>query len=62
MQLRRAEVEEYVAVGELTVAAYVQFMLGPDDPYLDRLRDSASRAAEAELWSEATDSVPRTGE
>lgn len=50
MQLRRAEVEEYAAVGELTVAAYIQFMLGPDDPYLDRLRDTSSRATEAELW------------
>lgn len=50
MQLRRAEVEEYAAVGDLTVAAYVRFTLGPDDPYIERLRDTASRATEAELW------------
>lgn len=50
MELRLAEVEEYAAIGELTVAAYSSFTLGPDDPYLDRLRDAASRAAEAELW------------
>ena len=50
MQLRLARVEEYAAVGELTVAAYARFTLGPDDPYLDRLRDTASRAAQAELW------------
>ncbi|WP_310526335.1 GNAT family N-acetyltransferase, partial [Nocardioides sp.] len=50
MQLRRARIEEYAPVGELTVAAYARFTRGPDDPYLDRLRDAAARAGQAELW------------
>ena len=55
MLLRRAEVEEYAAVGDLTVAAYEVYMLGRDDPYLERLRDAASRATQAELWVAADD-------
>lgn len=50
MQLRRAEVEDYAAVGDLTVAAYARFTQGPADPYVARLRDAAARGAEAELW------------
>ncbi|WP_457206590.1 GNAT family N-acetyltransferase [Nocardioides sp. P5_C9_2] len=50
MELRRARPEELPALGELTVAAYSDFTLGPDDPYVARLRDTASRAAHGELW------------
>jgi GNAT superfamily N-acetyltransferase len=50
MELRRARPEELPALGELTVAAYADFTLGPADPYVDRLRDAASRAEQAELW------------
>jgi GNAT superfamily N-acetyltransferase len=50
MELRRARPEELPALGELTVAAYADFTLGPTDPYVERLRDTASRAAQAELW------------
>jgi GNAT superfamily N-acetyltransferase len=49
-QARRARPEEYSAVGELTAQAYLaDGALLADDPYLDVLRDAASRAAEAEL-------------
>lgn len=50
LELRRARPGEYAAVGELTVAAYEEFTLGPDDPYVERLRDAAARADQAELW------------
>ena len=50
MELRRAEVAELDDLGELTVAAYEEFMLGPTDPYRVHVRDTASRAREAELW------------
>lgn len=50
MQIRLARPTELEAVGELTVAAYEAFTLGPDDPYLGKLRDAGARAREAELW------------
>ena len=48
--MRLARPEDHAAVGDLVAAAYDAFLLGPDDPYSLRLRDSATRAAEAELW------------
>ncbi len=50
MRLRRATPDDHAAAGAVTVAAYTDFTLGPDDPYLDRLRDAAARDREAELW------------
>ena len=50
MQIRLALPEDLSAVGEVTVAAYADFTLGPADPYVARLRDAASRAQQAELW------------
>lgn len=50
VQVRLARPDEHVAVGELTVRAYAAFTLGPADPYVERLRDAASRACGAELW------------
>ncbi|PUA80278.1 GNAT family N-acetyltransferase [Nocardioides currus] len=50
MELRLAEPDELDAVGDLTVAAYVQFTTGPNDSYVAKLRDAATRAAQAELW------------
>ena len=50
MELRRARPGELEAVGDLTVAAYAPFTLGPADPYVARLRDAATRDREAELW------------
>ena len=50
MRLRRATPRDHQAVGDVTVAAYSGFTLGPDDPYLEHLRNAAARDAEAELW------------
>ena len=49
--IRRAEPDEYVAVGELTVQAYLtNGGMSADDPYYEVLRDAAARDAGAELW------------
>ena len=50
MELRRADPDELDRVGEVTLAAYEEFMAGPQDPYRARVRDAAVRAREAELW------------
>ena len=50
MRLRRATPADLDDAGEVTVAAYADFTLGPDDPYIARLRDAAARDREAELW------------
>jgi len=50
MRMRRAASEEYSALSDLMVAAYEEFLRGPDDPYLDSLRDVARRDREAEVW------------
>jgi len=50
VQLRRATRDEHDRIGELTVRAYAAFTLGPADPYVERLKDAASRAEAAELW------------
>ncbi|WP_300575590.1 GNAT family N-acetyltransferase [uncultured Nocardioides sp.] len=55
MQIRRAAPADLAAVGEVTVAAYSPFLLGPDDPYAERLRDAAARAEQAELWVAVSD-------
>jgi predicted thioesterase/ribosomal protein S18 acetylase RimI-like enzyme len=48
--VRRATPADHEAVGELTVAAYADFTGGPEDGYVDHLRDAARRDREAELW------------
>lgn len=50
MQIRRAEPADLAPIGDITVAAYADFTLGPEDPYVLKLRDSAARAHQAELW------------
>jgi ribosomal protein S18 acetylase RimI-like enzyme len=50
MRLRRATTRDYEAVGEVTLSAYEAFTLGPDDPYVEHLRNAAARDLEAELW------------
>jgi ribosomal protein S18 acetylase RimI-like enzyme len=50
VRIRLCRPEDLSAVGEVTVAAYADFTLGPTDPYIARLRDAASRAQQAELW------------
>ena len=59
MHLRRARPEDLPAVGEVTAAAYADFVLGEDDPYLDHLRDAARRDREAELWVAVDDTDER---
>jgi GNAT superfamily N-acetyltransferase len=49
VEIRQARPEEYAAVGELTLQAYLADGLGPDDPYVPELRDAAARARDAEL-------------
>jgi ribosomal protein S18 acetylase RimI-like enzyme len=48
--VRRARADDLAAAGAVTVAAYEPFTLGPADPYVERLRDAATRHREAELW------------
>jgi ribosomal protein S18 acetylase RimI-like enzyme len=55
--VRRARPADLEAVGEITVAAYAEFTDGPDDYYLDLLRDAARRDREAELWVAEVDGV-----
>jgi ribosomal protein S18 acetylase RimI-like enzyme len=50
MELRLAMPEELDALGELTVTAYEEFLLGAEDGYRVHVRDAARRAREAELW------------
>lgn len=50
LRLRRATPADYDDIASVVVAAYAGFVDGPDDPYLDRLRDSAARDRGAELW------------
>jgi ribosomal protein S18 acetylase RimI-like enzyme len=57
--VRRARPDDLEAVGEITVSAYAEFTDGPDDYYLDLLRDAARRDREAELWVAEVDGVVR---
>lgn len=50
MRLRRATPDDYDAIGEVTLAAYEEFLDGAEDDYRGRLRDAAGRDREAELW------------
>ncbi len=50
LELRRAVPADLSVVGEVTAAAYGGFVSGPEDSYLDRLRDAAGRYRDAELW------------
>ncbi|MGH3453038.1 MAG: GNAT family N-acetyltransferase [Nocardioidaceae bacterium] len=57
LEIRLAQPEEYAAVGDLSVEAYVaDGFLETSESYADNLRDAASRAADAELWVAADDS------
>ena len=50
MEIRRARREELEEIGALTAAAYLDFTVGPDDPYIERLQDAAGRDRDGELW------------
>ncbi|MGA8846959.1 MAG: GNAT family N-acetyltransferase [Nocardioides sp.] len=60
MLMRRARPEEYATIGELTLAAYEPFLLGPEDIYRARLADTATRDAEAEVWVATEDGPDAT--
>ena len=49
MLLRRARPEDHAAVAEATLAAYRPH-LHPGSAYVERLRDTAARDRDAELW------------
>ena len=55
MRLRRGTAEDYRAIGDVTVAAYEQFLTDAEDFYIEHLRDAASRDRDAELWVAADD-------
>jgi ribosomal protein S18 acetylase RimI-like enzyme len=50
MRIRRARPEDHEGIGEVTVAAYVEFAHDDTDDYVHHLRDAARRDREAELW------------
>ena len=50
LELRRVRPEELAAAGEVCVAAYESFLTGAEDDYRERLRDVATRDAQAEVW------------
>ena len=51
MEIRRALPEEYAAIGDITVSAYLaDGLVEPGSDYDVVLRDAASRAEKAELW------------
>ena len=58
LTVRRAVEADLAAVGEVTVAAYAEFTGGPEDGYVERLRDAVGRHRDAELWvAERDDAV-----
>lgn len=50
LEVRRIRPEELAAAGEVCVAAYDPLLTGAEDDYRDRLRDVATREAQAEVW------------
>ncbi len=50
MHVRPARLDEAAAVGELTVAAYAEWLDGERDPYADHLRNAEARFHGAELF------------
>lgn len=56
--VRLARAGEFEELGELTARAYEPFTTGPDDPYIERLRDAGGRAATGELWVAVLDDTP----
>jgi GNAT superfamily N-acetyltransferase len=55
MELRLARPDELDAIGEITLAAYDEFMGGPEEGYRDELADASGRFHDAELWVAARD-------
>ena len=55
MELRRATPDDLSTVGDLTTAAYEEFLTGTEDGYREQLRDAERRFREAELWVAVVD-------
>jgi ribosomal protein S18 acetylase RimI-like enzyme len=55
LEVRRIRPAEHEAAGEVCVAAYDPLLTGAEDDYRDRLRDVATRDAQAEVWVAALD-------
>ena len=49
MEVRRIRPGEHAAAGDVCVAAYEPLLTGAEDDYRDRLRDVATRDAQAEV-------------
>jgi GNAT superfamily N-acetyltransferase len=59
IEIRIARPDEFVRVGELTAAIYVAAgFISPNNSYIKRLRDAASRARDAELLVAVHDGEP----
>jgi ribosomal protein S18 acetylase RimI-like enzyme len=50
VHIRRAREDELTAVGDLTVAAYAEWLEGERDPYAEHLRNAEARFRDAELF------------
>jgi len=50
VEVRRIRPDEHAAAGAVCVAAYDPLLTGAEDDYRDRLRDVATRDAQAEVW------------
>jgi GNAT superfamily N-acetyltransferase len=50
VDVRRIRQEEHERAGEVCVAAYDHLLRGAEDDYRERLRDVATRDAQAEVW------------
>jgi len=50
VHVRPAREDELPAIGDLTVAAYAEWLEGERDPYADHLRNAQARFNEAELY------------
>ena len=55
MDVRRIRPDEHEVAGDVCVAAYDPLLTGAEDDYRDRLRDVATRDAQAEVWVAALD-------
>lgn len=50
MRVRRATPDDHKAIGQVTIAAYEEFLVGAEDGYRAHLLDARTRDDEAELW------------
>lgn len=48
--MRRATPDDHEAIGQVTIAAYEEFLEGAEDGYRAHLLDARARDGEAELW------------